>query len=734
MEAAVSARFQPVLALARQYGQPLLPLPPNAPASSSSATFDERLWVDRLRALLLERERELAHAFDRVAPCFPPGWRVFDHLVQCTHVQVAVVIDLVGRHARRLSAAAQLALLEWVAGYQSTLRGLGVEEGLVRLPVAPTLPDAARGGGGVREEGGGGAAAGGAGDDDNDDHEQHDGDLSGVALLIEAYADTMKATVIDWGKKILEQDLRAGPRPQGSLVAAAAAAGAGLATSIAPPTTLRTPGAVEFFRILNEQVAVLEDVSRGELLHHVARRSLDAMRAFVEQQRAALPAAAASAGGLEMLCALLNNNLDCYAQSLAFTDHVRGLLMEQGAGAGGGTGAGGYGSNSRRATGTGGAASAPGTTAALSSSAPPLDVEDTCRAFLDLAKTIGACVVDLIFADDGMRDQTRRFFAPSAAGAGGGGGDANAGAEWEAGTATATALATLADYFSDLAAYVDPSFAPRVVEGCLQELVRCYVAAAAERLPQATDARLARMACDERDVRVFFAGAEAERRRVAAAARGGGGGRRRLRAAASFGGGGGSSRRSPGLLYGDSDEDDDEDSEEEEEDEEDGWRGGSAFASAGASPAAALNPAPWLLPMRKVARHTAAIGALCGLYASPDAKGLARTYAVVLDACPAAGLTPVVVARMLSARGDLSQAAQADAAALCGEAYALWQRRERARGRANPCLPPTAADAGGAAAAGGGGGGLGLARFFFLNAKKKEEEEQQQKQQRGAGA
>jgi len=755
MSAAISARFQPLLALARQHGRPNAPAappPPGAPAAAMAAAdsapplqtarWDERLWVDAVRALLLEREAELAHAFDRVAPCFPPAWRVFDHVFQCHHVQVAAAVDLIGRRARRLSTGAQLALLEWVGGYQATLRGLGVEEGLVRLPVAPMLPP----------EPPGGPGGGGEGEDEDEEGEEQGGEgaeegedaagasaraggggggvarprrrrrdpaddacRSGVALLIETYADRMEATVRGWVAKILESDLRSGPRPVGGPAGGSA---------------LRTPGAVEFFRILNEHVAVLEDVSRGELLHHVARRSLAVMRAFVVAQGRVLPRAAAAPAGLELLCALLNNNLDCYGQSIEFTDHVKALLGQQkqqeegGGGGGGGSGGG----NSAAAA------------AAEPAPPPPLDVEDTCRAFLELAKSIGARVVDLIFSDDGMRDQTRRFFAPAAQG----------GADWERGVATATALATLGDYFADVVAYVDRAFSPRVLEGCLQELVRAYVAAAAERLPASTDARLARMACDERDVRVFFAGAEAGRdlpllgpphARAGGGAGGGGaaGARRRHPGHGARRRGSGAGWRGEGDGEGEEDDDDDDEDGDDDDggDDNDGERedGGAArrrAALGAAGPAAAAvvptARAAWL-PLSKVARHTAAIGALCGLYASPDAAGLARAYAAALEGCPASGLTPVVLERMLSARGDLPRQVQADAAALCRETYAAWQKRERARGRAgNPlAAPPSVVSAAPAAAAPSGGGGL--ARFFFLNLKKKRQEEEQQQQQ-----
>jgi hypothetical protein len=93
------------------------------------------------------------------------------------------------------------------------------------------------------------------------------------------------------------------------------------------------------------QVSVLEEISRGEVLLAVARRCLKLMQDFVNTQKAlADPAAAAAAVdpsvpkpqelGFEMVCALVNNSVDCYNQSLEFTEHVQvgraaGFPMQQ---------------------------------------------------------------------------------------------------------------------------------------------------------------------------------------------------------------------------------------------------------------------------------------------------------------------------------------------------------------------------------------------------------------------
>ena len=51
------------------------------------------------------------------------------------HVNVSEVIDMVGQKADTLSTRGQLRLMEFVRKYMETLRGLGVEEDMLRLPL-----------------------------------------------------------------------------------------------------------------------------------------------------------------------------------------------------------------------------------------------------------------------------------------------------------------------------------------------------------------------------------------------------------------------------------------------------------------------------------------------------------------------------------------------------------------------------------------------------------------------
>ncbi|KAF6256967.1 exocyst complex component Sec6-domain-containing protein [Scenedesmus sp. NREL 46B-D3] len=412
--------------------------------------FDEVMWLETLLGGCGALEAELAEAYDFVAPCFPPHYNIFDAVFQMYHVQFAQAMDAVGQVSQALSTAGQLRLMQWVCGYQQTLRGLGVQEELVRLPVAPLSCEGA----------------------------------PGFALLIDSYTDRMEATMTAWSRAILAQDIAGQPQQM-------------------TDGTLRTPGVVDFFRMLNEQVSVLEEISAGEVLLAAAKRSLKLMQDFVAAQQellkpsgaslllasaaaaagrsgsgggsgtklaaATAAAGAAAAAGqkaagvavelsFEMVAALLNNSVDCYNQSLEFTEHVQSLLDE-----------------------------------GLSAQ---LDVEDACRAFLDLARAWGQRLVDLMYTDAGLAEQWRHMYSS---------------ADWLTGKTCATLLATIGDYFNDITTFVEPGFCRRVCEGVLEEHVRRSSSAAVAALDRGAAAAVAAM------------GAGAAAAAAAAAAAGGGG-------------------------------------------------------------------------------------------------------------------------------------------------------------------------------------------------------------------
>ncbi len=104
-------------------------------------------------------------------------------------------------------------VMQWIAGYQEALGEFGVEEEDVAFPMTPQ---------------------------------------SGVSLLIGKYVERTVATLSSWLNNIVEGDFKFEPK--------ASAEG-----------RMWTPGAVDFFRILNEQVAVVAEVNQGDMLLRIGQ-------------------------------------------------------------------------------------------------------------------------------------------------------------------------------------------------------------------------------------------------------------------------------------------------------------------------------------------------------------------------------------------------------------------------------------------------------------------------------
>ena len=147
-------------------------------------------------------------------------------------------------------------VMGWISAYQETLGDLGLEEEVARFP---------------------------------------QGGSRGTTLLIDKYIERMRATLHAWFVNILEVGSGAtcGPLPNMHLchsspsARAAAQADINSAPKQADDGRLWTPGAVDFFRIVNEQVAVVEEVSSADMLLRTGEAILHIMRDF--QARSSLP-------------------------------------------------------------------------------------------------------------------------------------------------------------------------------------------------------------------------------------------------------------------------------------------------------------------------------------------------------------------------------------------------------------------------------------------------------------
>ncbi|MEW5306963.1 MAG: hypothetical protein WDW36_009390 [Sanguina aurantia] len=372
------------------------------------AIFDEAQFLDDLLEGLYARLDELAAVYDYVAPCFPPAYTVFENVSQTYHVHFAIVIDVLGRRATTLSNKGSLRVMEWVQKYMATLRNLGVDEAMVRLGMAPSMPDSGS-------------------------PQQHASgpDVPGLVLLMQSFVARMEATMTRWYQNILAVDLQGEPKP-------------------AANGTLCTPGAIDFFRILSEEMQVIEDINdHGDVMFNAAVCSLRVMKGFQESQ---LVQIANTPLAFEMCCAMLNNNVLCHDQSEEFAEGVQAQLEER-----------------YRAL---------------------LHIDSVCRGFLDVAKAVMLKLVETIFNDPGTRNALRGMYMATP--------------DYLTGTATKTLIATLKDYFSDINKYVQQSFVKRVAEAALDELVRRLSNSFVQGMPPVSPPFVQRMRADEDAIEGFF--------------------------------------------------------------------------------------------------------------------------------------------------------------------------------------------------------------------------------------
>lgn len=86
-----------------------------------------------------------------------------------------------------------------------------------------------------------------------------------------------------------------------------------------------SPGAVDFFRILNEQTQVVAEVNVDTMLLRTGQAAVWTMHDFQAAQRRHIN----DGLGLEMLCAVMNNNLRCYSESLEFAEQLEEKLADE---------------------------------------------------------------------------------------------------------------------------------------------------------------------------------------------------------------------------------------------------------------------------------------------------------------------------------------------------------------------------------------------------------------------
>lgn len=351
----------------------------------------------QVTAILAESDgflAELPDIYEAVQPCFPPSYDAFGFLVGEYRGHLLSMLDFVGLCSSNLANEDILKVVSWVCRATDALRALGLGE----------------------EE----SALGTPGLEHN-----------GVSLLIERYVERVSSTLSTWLGNIVRDDYSGKPK-------------------ISSEGRAWTPGPIDFFRILHEQLGLVASVdSDGALALAVGRAALAAMKNYQAAQTEAV--GRREHLGLEMLAAAVNNSVRCREEGLRFAERVRGNL-------------------SRRLR-------------------QALDFEGACEAYWVVTRQAVAAVTRLIFSDPGMMALVLQLGCSPA---------------WQAGTCLGSILATVEDYLGDLNILIQPQAIDKLMEAIMEETVALYCAALLCFVTQIGDDEAAAVRRDQGRILEFF--------------------------------------------------------------------------------------------------------------------------------------------------------------------------------------------------------------------------------------